>query len=264
MPTHLYLSPHFDDAILSCGGLIARQTAEGERVVIANICTATPDPSSLSPFARFQHDRWFDLNPDTDPITLRKAEDAAACAELGAEAVDLSELDCIYRRNAAGKWLYTDEESLWATLHPDDNTTALGAVLERLRSNLKPDVIYAPLAVANHVDQQWVRAIAEGWTQDGWPVYFYEDYPYVEQVEKLWQALNLPMPGQWLRLPQALDPVQARAKIDAIAHYASQNVVLFNNDMPARVQTQLARAGAPGLAEILWPNSAQLSHWTIE
>ena len=74
----------------------------------------------------------------------------------------------------------------------------------------------------------------------------------MEQVEKLWQALNRPAPGQWLRLPQPLEPDHVQAKIAAIAHYASQNVVLFNNDMPARVQAQLARAGAPGLAEILW------------
>ena len=252
MSTHLYLSPHFDDAILSCGGLIARQTAAGERVVIANICAAAPDFSNLSPFARFQHDRWFDLNPDADPIVLRRAEDQAACAELGAEAVELSELDCIYRRNSAGEWLYANEESLWGPLHPDDDTTALVAALEPLLSNLAPDAIYAPLVVGNHVDHQWVRAIAEGWAQDGWPVYFYEDYPYVEQVEMLWQALNLPISGQWLRLPQALDSEQAQAKIAAIAHYASQNVVLFNNDMPARVKAQLARAGAPALAEILW------------
>jgi LmbE family N-acetylglucosaminyl deacetylase len=252
MYTHLYLSPHFDDAILSCGGLIARQTAVGARVVIANICTATPDPSTLSPFAQFQHDRWFDLHPGADPIALRRAEDAAACAELGAEAVALSELDCIYRRNAAGEWLYANEESLWGPLHPDDDTASLVASLELLRSNLTLEAIYAPLAVANHVDHQWVRALAEGWAQDGWPVFFYEDYPYVEQVENLWRALNLPMPGQWLRLPQALDPEQAQAKITATAHYASQNVVLFNNDMPGRVKAQLARAGAPGFAEVLW------------
>jgi LmbE family N-acetylglucosaminyl deacetylase len=250
--THLYLSPHFDDAILSCGGVIARQIAAGERVVIANICAAAPDLSALSPFARFQHDRWLDQHPDADLIALRRAEDAAACAALGAEAVALSELDCIYRRNAAGEWLYASEEALFGPLHPDDDAIALAAALESLRADLAPAAIYAPLAVGGHVDHQRVRAIAEGWVQEGWPVYFYEDYPYVEQVENLWQALNRSAPGHWLRLPQPLEPKHARAKIAAIAHYASQNVVLFDQDMPARVQAQLARAGAPGLAEIFW------------
>ncbi len=252
MSTHLYLSPHFDDAILSCGGLIARQTAAGERVVIANICAAAPDLCDLSPFARFQHDRWLDQHPDTDLMALRRAEDATACTELGVEAVALSELDCIYRRNAAGEWLYASEEALWGPLHPEDDATALVAALENLRASLAPDAIYAPLAVGNHVDHQRVRTIAEGWMQDGWPVYFYEDYPYVEQTEKLWRALNRPAPGQWLRLPQPLEPDHAAKKIAAIAHYASQNVVLFNNDMPTRVQVQLERSGTPDLAEILW------------
>ena len=252
MPTHLYLSPHFDDAILSCGGVIARQRTAGARVVIANICAAAPDLSTLSPFARFQHDRWLDQHPDADPIALRRAEDAAACAALGAEAVALAELDCIYRRNAAGEWLYDSEEALWGPLHPDDDTAELAASLENLRASLAPDAVYAPLAVGEHVDHQRVRAIAEGWVQAGWPVYFYEDHPYVEQVENLWRALNRSAPGQWLRLPQPLEPEHARAKIAAIAHYASQNVVLFDQDMPARVQAQLARAGAPGLAEVFW------------
>ena len=252
MSPHLYLSPHFDDAILSCGGFIARQTAAGERVVIANICAAAPDLSDLSPFARFQHDRWLDQHPDADLIILRRAEDAAACAALGAEAVALSELDCIYRRNAAGEWLYDSEEALWGPLHPDDDATALAATLESQRNDLAPAAIYAPLAVSGHVDHQRVRAIAEGWVQEGWPVYFYEDYPYVEQVENLWQALNRPVPGHWLRLPQPLEPDHALAKIAAIAHYASQNVVLFDQDMPARVQAQLASAGAPDLAEVFW------------
>ncbi len=85
-------------------------------------------------------------------------------------------------------------------------------------------------------------------------MFFYEDYPYVERIENLWRALNLPISGQWLRLPQMLEPVHAQAKIAAIAHYASQNTVLFNKDMPARVGAQLTLTGAPGLAEILWKN----------
>ncbi|RMD73788.1 MAG: PIG-L family deacetylase, partial [Chloroflexi bacterium] len=34
---HIVLSPHLDDAALSCGGFIARATALGEPVLVVNI-----------------------------------------------------------------------------------------------------------------------------------------------------------------------------------------------------------------------------------
>ena len=34
MIDHLYLSPHFDDAALSCGGQIATWTAAGQSVLV--------------------------------------------------------------------------------------------------------------------------------------------------------------------------------------------------------------------------------------
>lgn len=40
------LSPHYDDAALSCGGEIARRSAEGERVVVVTICAAPPPGTS--------------------------------------------------------------------------------------------------------------------------------------------------------------------------------------------------------------------------
>ncbi len=39
---HIVLSPHLDDAALSCGGFIARMTAAGERVLVVNVCSGIP------------------------------------------------------------------------------------------------------------------------------------------------------------------------------------------------------------------------------
>jgi len=253
MPTHLYLSPHFDDAALSCGGLIARQTAAHERVIIATLATgAPPAASDLSPFALSLHQRWLADFPGQEAMAVRRQEDQAACAHLGAEALHLAGLDAIYRRGPGSEWFYPSREALFDELHPADDDPALAAQLHDLLARVQPHCIYAPLAAGNHVDHQWLRRLVETWVIAGRPLLFYEDYPYAEQAGDLAEALNRPTPWFWLRRPQPLTPAQIAAKIAAIACHASQMEVLFAGAMPERVQAYLARRGAPGQAEILW------------
>ena len=90
---HIYLSPHFDDAALSVGGTIVRQTAAGERVLVVTVCSASPR-EPLNAFAAHLHERW---GGASDPIAVRRAEDAAAVERLGADLLWLDELDAIYR-----------------------------------------------------------------------------------------------------------------------------------------------------------------------
>jgi LmbE family N-acetylglucosaminyl deacetylase len=251
MPTHLFLSPHFDDAILSCGGFIAQLAAHGERVVVATLCAGSPGDGPFSPFADFQHERWLAAHPGADPFVLRRREDEAACAMAGAEPVFLDELDCIYRRSN-DIWLYASEHALFGSLHPADDDSALRAALLDLTATLAPDAVYAPLAAGNHVDHQRARHIGEEWAAAGQHVYFYEDSPYIERVERLWQALNWPISGHWSRRPVPLSPAEAEMKIRAISCYSSQMAVLFQDEMPQRVHAQLACTGAPNLAEALW------------
>ncbi len=55
----IYISPHFDDAVLSCGGLIWEQTHSGIPVEIWTIMAGDPPLGAEStPLARQLHDRW--------------------------------------------------------------------------------------------------------------------------------------------------------------------------------------------------------------
>ena len=72
---HVYLSPHFDDASLSCGGNIHRQEQAGEPVLVVTVCAAPPSANEpLSPFAESQHKNWG--NPG-DIVAMRQTEDQA-------------------------------------------------------------------------------------------------------------------------------------------------------------------------------------------
>jgi LmbE family N-acetylglucosaminyl deacetylase len=252
MPRHLYLSPHLDDAALSCGGLIARQTRCGDEVIVLTLCAGSA-PASLSDFARFQHARWLAGTDETDPMALRRREDEAACARLGARPLHLPFLDCIYRQDAEGHWLYPDEAALRGSPHPADDPVAWQAALESWLEQLQPDFVYAPLAIGNHVDHQLTRQIADRWVTAGRPVLFYEDFPYSEAVTALWYSLNRQPEWAWVRRLWRLEDAEVEAKVTALACYRSQVAVLFPNDgLRPRVLAQLARTGAPDRAEVLW------------
>jgi LmbE family N-acetylglucosaminyl deacetylase len=252
MLRHVYLSPHLDDAVLSCGGLICRQSRRGDEVIVMTIC-AGPAPAAPSDFARLLHARWLADATETDPMALRRREDEAACAFLGVRPLHLALHDGIYRRDAGGRWLYAEETALWGPPDPADDPTVWQVELEAWLERLQPDFVYAPLAVGNHVDHQLTRQVAERWVAVGRPVLFYEDFPYSESSTALWFSLNRRPEWAWARRIWRLESEEVEAKVAALACYRSQMAVLFPNDgLRPRVLAQLARTGAPAWAEALW------------
>src|SRR5512139_3118661 len=80
-PMHwIYLSPHLDDAALSCGGLIWEQVHAGDTVSVWTICAGDPPNGSLSPFAEALHARW---QSGIEAAVLRREEDVTSCLLLG-------------------------------------------------------------------------------------------------------------------------------------------------------------------------------------
>ena len=80
----IYISPHLDDAVFSCGGTIWEQICRGEAVEIWTMCAGDPPPGLLTPFAETLHQRW---GTGFDSLAERRTEDYAAAAVLGASIV---------------------------------------------------------------------------------------------------------------------------------------------------------------------------------
>ena len=109
----LYLSPHFDDVALSCGGMVAQQAAKGWLVEVATVFAAGPaQGAELSAFARWQHQRW---GASEEAVQRRGEEDAAALARLGARAHRLPFPDAVYRGSQ-----YTSDEELFGEVASAD------------------------------------------------------------------------------------------------------------------------------------------------
>ena len=93
----IYLSPHLDDAVLSAGGLIHDQAKSGIPVEIWTFMSGYPPEGEFSQFAELQHHMWGFPSAEA-AVSTRREEDERAAAIVGASAVHLDFLDCIYRR----------------------------------------------------------------------------------------------------------------------------------------------------------------------
>ncbi|MEA2522856.1 MAG: hypothetical protein QOF73_83 [Thermomicrobiales bacterium] len=222
---HIFLSPHYDDIALSCGGTAALLSQAGCRPEIALIFGDYPDPAvPLTAFAESMHRGW-GLDA-AQVIAGRRAEEAAAGAILGTKDVFLPFRDAIYRGAR-----YTSNDVLFGTPSADEAEAALPSeiIAELVLDDGERGTtrIYAPLAIGQHVDHQ--QAFAAGLTlaRGGWDVWFYEDLPYAlrpRAPEQRVASAGVPL------VVRAIVDVTAtwEAKIAAILAYPSQLATVFS------------------------------------
>lgn len=255
MPHHIYLSPHFDDAVFSCGGQIYQIAQSGQRITVYTVMAGFP-PANFKPtlFTDELHMRWaLGSNPESI-ITARRAEDSAAMAILGADLRFGLTPDCVYRVSAGGEAFYPTVEAIFGPVSPYDAANL--AVLEADFLNIFADVLpfdshetilYVPLGVGKHVDHLLTRALgthiaAKFKLRD---VYFYEEYPYArEGRQKILEAV--------VDLHKVLEPYRAHFGL----RVTSQKVVI---DEVALNQKIAASACYVSQVSTFWENTAALA-----
>lgn len=195
--TALFVSPHLDDVAFSCGGTFAALATAGWRCTLLTCFTATvPDPRGFA--LACQTDKG--LAPDVDYMALRRAEDEAAAAILGAaDVVHLPLAEAPHRGYESAAALFgpvTDEVDI--------------------PLNLDADLVFVCQGLGGHVDhQQVIRAVGGRWT------HAYADLPYALRVDDA---------------PGGEGPVVAdiATKLDACAAYTSQLGFQFGGEAAMR------------------------------
>lgn len=242
----VYLSPHLDDAVLSCGGLIWEQVRRGQAVQIWSICAGDPPSGVLSSFAESLHARW---KTGREAMTLRRAEDQAACNLLGAKIRHFNIPDCIYRAailSPSGNvtFLYPSEATLFGPIHPAE-TQLIEEVYVQIQTHLPPQVqVVSPLALGNHVDHQLVRLAAEDLGKSLW---YYADYPYAEQQGE--HLMEMRVSGWKLRIFQITEK-GLNAWQEAILVYTSQTSTFWKDESRMRLAIEYYNSQSGGVG--LW------------
>ena len=249
----VFLSPHYDDVALSCGGTVAALADSGEQPLIIT-CFGGPPPGPLSAFARDMHARW--QVETAEAIAIRRAEEARAAGVLGAGVRRLDFPDAIYRGTR-----YTSDDELFGAIQPDESDlpagimTALAIVFDRLE--VSPSAIYVPLGIGNHVDHQHVAEVGRRLADRGHDVFAYEDFPYAGDpgVEHRRRTLTGQEP-----VVRVLTAEQLERGVNAILCYRSQLPVIFRHQGdPAESTRRYATAAGGPPVERFWPVRGSLA-----
>lgn len=240
----IYLSPHLDDAVLSCGAQIFQHISAGRSVMIVTIMAGDPPTGPLSSFAQSLHQRWQLPTRSAEP---RREEDIAACAVIGANNLHWNFPDCIYRRHSqSGYPLYSSDDELFGEIDPSDHYL-VGRIRKQISNLPNCGRLMIPLTVGSHVDHRLVRKAAElAANQQG--IIYYEEFPYnVAANNDQWPHL---LDGAWDSLIVELSNEAIKAKIEAIECYKSQINTFFSSsqDIGHQIQETAMRFGG----EKLW------------
>jgi len=146
------LSPHFDDAVLSCWSVLTSAGA----VQVVNVFAAAPRPGFVT-----RYDRVCGAHDSAGHVHRRAAEDLEALEMASRAPVNLPFLDRQYRRP-------------WQTPRLKDLDARLAEAVPRASA------LYAPAAIGfvAHVDHRLVRGLALALARNGIPVHLYADLPY--------------------------------------------------------------------------------------
>ncbi len=245
-PSVIYLSPHFDDVALSCGGSVAMDAEDG-RVTIVTVFAGRP-PGELNSFAQFQHNRW---GTSENTVDERRVEDAAAMIALNAQPRWLDFPDAIYRDD-----LYLSDADLFGDVKSGDSATArrLSDALIELVEEIRPTRMYAPLSAGGHVDHRLARNAALASRRAGLELFLYEDFPYAASDGAVERAIaDLDRSTE----PLYVDMTRVMSKrLAAIAAYSSQLTTIFRHygtwDDVVRAYARRLSGDAGGYAERFW------------
>ncbi len=288
--THVFVSPHPDDAALSCGGLIARLRDGGEPVTILTIYSGPGTLARLTPYQRLalgfgSREKWQPGDDTAAPgrpdladaapasaggaagaaptpeqvMAVRRAEDESFARFVGASVVFLNLPDAVFRG-------YEGDAELLGEPRPDDPVP-----VEELRAalaGLAPDALYLPFAIGGHVDHRGARRAAMALLAEPGSPYldralFYEDFPYAlttgfERPEQLDPEIlpNLPagvtLTPEYVEITDLLD-----RKLAGLRAYESQLGRLFGGDNPMASDvrehaTRVGELGGVGPSERYW------------
>jgi LmbE family N-acetylglucosaminyl deacetylase len=180
----LFLSPHLDDGVLSCGNLLRR----APRATVVTVFTAAgPGPHTRAARSFL---RQCTASSADALFADRRREDVEVVTAAGADAVHLGRRDALFRTRrgvpAALARLVPELAHRYPTFRFDiargrvaaaerDLPARIAEQVEAIVARSGAEVVFCPLGVGRHVDHVLVRSVGP---ELGERVVYYADFPY--------------------------------------------------------------------------------------
>ncbi len=212
------VSPHLDDAALSCADHALTWRAAGEEVLVVNVFTAAGTSTQLSSLMRpILHASQVD---DAEQyVALRLREDRRCLDALGLRACQLGFTDAGFRGASTPDYPTLAALRTGRLLAPELNL--VDAVSEALRGVGDVRLAVCPLGIGRHVDHLITRAACER-VFGADRLAFYADMPYARAPWR-WSWADLRRLASARKSIKPMTP----AKREALAHYGSQMPLMF-------------------------------------
>ena len=220
----IFISPHFDDAILSCGSLIAQLNGKVDITVINVFTKAHGNPYTLSAKKFLMDSKYTDAEKLYED---RKREDAKAFSSFNVRIINLDLEDALFRQKEKktffGRYVAefdhhypTYQFHITKAISPDDSS--LKRLEKRLETfNTSKYLVFAAYGIGNHADHQIVRLASESVLNR---YILYSDFPYNVRMRSFGIGFKK---GEEFRL----DPDMEK-KTRLIKTYETQFAGLFN------------------------------------
>lgn len=176
------ISPHFDDAALSCGGLMLRLGQKANMVVVNVFTKAHKGPYTISA-KKFLKDAGY--KDAVDMFAARQKEDKAALSGIKVRVINLGLQDALFRRknkvSVLGKILPEIDHIYptyrWHVVKGANQDVATKKALKGMLTKFvnKDVIVVAPYGIGGHVDHRIARSVCEELFTD---LILYSDFPY--------------------------------------------------------------------------------------
>ncbi len=233
---YIFLSPHFDDVALSCGGLLHHLSRQGRAIEVWTIMGGFPPEGTFSDFAKEMHLEWGMTGAEV--VQVRRGEDNAACQVMGAQPRHFDWLDAIYRQDpTTGLPLVNNDDELFGKSPEPGLVQQINDILlQEITDGAK---LVIPISLGNHIDHRAVRQAGE---LSGQVDLYYADYPYVLGDP------NNPQnhPNKWSQVSNQLDEADLKAWQEAVLCYASQLSMFWRDENEVKLALRNYSAGGGG------------------
>lgn len=232
MKKYLFLSPHLDDAILSCGAYIYKLIQNNSKVIIATVFSGSIESHHLSPLARSFHSN---CKLGDDAMYVRRLEDKNASKFIKADSMYLNLHECLYRRNKDGQHRYLKRSDIFnANINMEKDTIdkVILVLSDKLRLNSFEE-IYIPIGIGRHIDHLILREAIETLYAQIYrnmeKINYYEDIPYVCNNRDVNWKIELTKELDYYSYD--ISKKDFNIYIKAISLYKSQLHVLWKNNI---------------------------------